>query len=146
MARQPCSGDRQAPRMLPIRLNSNSPSAPAAARVLGRLVTNRGIKNSAIINVLRAAWSRYGSVRMTELDERTIAFEFASVGDMNLILDMAPWSIHGHSLNLKECPIIRCADEVDFNTMQMWVQVHGLSLDMFNPGNAISIGDTLGNV
>lgn len=38
----------------------------------------------------------------------------------------------------------RCVDEVDFNMMQMWTQVHGLSMDIYTPGNAKGIGDSLG--
>lgn len=57
---------------------------------------------------------------------------------------MAPWSIHGHSLNLKECPPNRCIEDVEFHIMTMWIQVYGLSMDMYNPGNAKSIGDSLG--
>lgn len=102
MAIQTSSGDGQAPRQQTIWLTSNSPSATAAGQVLGRFVSKRGIKNSAILNVLRAAWARYRPVRMTKLDYRPIAFEFDSVREKEQILDMAPWSIHGHSLNLKE--------------------------------------------
>lgn len=35
-------------------------------------------------------------------------------------------------------------EDVDFNIMHLWVQVHGLSLEMFNPENEKQISDSLG--
>lgn len=39
------------------------------------------MKNLVVYNVLKVAWARYGSVRMTEVDDRTMAFEFQSEKD-----------------------------------------------------------------
>lgn len=35
-------------------------------------------------------------------------------------------------------------EDIDFNIMQMWIQVYWLNMDMYNPQNAKYIGDSLG--
>lgn len=81
---------------------------------------------------------------MMEVGDRTIAFDFDSARDREQILDMSPWSVHGQSLNLKECRSNICIEEIEFHVMQMWIQVYGLSLDMHNPDNAVQIANSLG--
>lgn len=71
-------------------------------------------------------------------------FDFVSDMDRDQILELSPWSVHGHCLNLKLCPAHIPVAEIDFNRVQMWAQVHGLSLEMFNRQNALSIGATIG--
>lgn len=111
---------------------SLQPPAESNTRVLGQLVTRKGIKNAVVHSVLRIAWSRFGLVRMIDLDDRTIEFEFDSVHDKDQVMDMAPWSVHGHSLCLKECERNTAIEEIKFNLMQVWIQVYGLNMDMLN--------------
>lgn len=95
-------------------------------------------------NVLKLAWENYGPVKQTEVDAGLMAFEFSSVKDMERIMDMSPWAIHGHCLNLRSCAANQCADDIDFSTMQCWVQVHGLNFDMMNDENASQIATNIG--
>lgn len=50
----------------------------------------KSIKNSVIYNVLMVAWARHGSVKMTEVDDKTTAFEFETEKDRIQILDIYP--------------------------------------------------------
>lgn len=77
------------------------------------------MKNSLIYNVLKITWARHRPVRMTEVDDKIIAFDFESERDREQIMDMDPWSVQGHSLNLKECKANICIKEIDFHLMQM---------------------------
>lgn len=101
-------------------------------------------KNNAIFTVLKAAWANFGSVKMTELEEGVMAFDFDSDSDRDRILDMPPWAIHGHCLNLKLWLPNRSISEVEFGKIQMWVHVHGLSAEMMNSENARQIALKVG--
>lgn len=79
---------------------------------------------------------------MTEVDERTMTFEFQSKKAQ--IMDISPWSVQGHFLSLKECRGDISIEEIEFNKMHMWVQVYGLSLEMHNKENARNIGNSTG--
>lgn len=98
--------------------------------VLDRIISHKGIKNTVIYNILKAAWASYGPVKMSELNESTMKFEFESNRDRKQILDLSPWSIQGHSFNLKECSLNACTQDVDFGSLQVWIQIVGLSSDM----------------
>lgn len=64
-----------------IRLVSNTLSEIRSRRTFDRIITQKQMKNLVVYNVLKVAWARYGSVRMTEVDDRTMAFEFQSEKD-----------------------------------------------------------------
>lgn len=72
-----------------------------------------------------------------------MTFKFKNETDRDRVLDMSPWAIHGHCLNLKVCQTNQYICAVNFGKMQIWVQVHGLGLDMLNNENANSIGKCL---
>lgn len=113
-------------------------------RGLGMLLSEKHVKNNVVQNVLKEEWARYSSVRITEVNETTLMFDFKSPKDRDQVLELSPWSVHGHCLNLKLCLVHMSVEEIDFSRVQMWVQVHGMSLEMFNQQNANSIGDSIG--
>lgn len=125
------------------------PSAPpVSARgsgecVLGMLISDKPIKNNVIKNVLKEAWSRFGKVRMVEVNQSTLVFEFDSAQDKEQILELSPGSVHGYCMNLRDCPANMSVTEVDFNRVQVWAQTHGLSMEMINNQNAECIGEAL---
>lgn len=43
-----------------------------------------------VCNVLKVAWANHGAVRMTEVDEKTMAFGFESERDKDQITDLYP--------------------------------------------------------
>lgn len=113
-------------------------------RVVGKVLSQKPVKNNAVFLVLRAAWASYGAVKMTSLAEGVMAFEFANVQDRDRILDMSPWAVHDHCLNLQVCEVNQSIDKVDFGELQVWVQIHGLSLDMMTRENAECIASSIG--
>lgn len=94
--------------------------------------------------MLKAAWGSYGSVKMAELVEGTMVFDFESDADRDRVLDMSPWAVHDHCINLKLLLPNQSLDEVDFSTFQMWGQVHGLSGVMLNIENTKQIAESVG--
>lgn len=112
--------------------------------VLGMLLSDKRIKNNVIQNVLKEAWGRFRPVRFTEVNEATLMFDFESSKDIDQALDLSLWSVHGHCLNLKFCPNYVSVTEIEFSKVQVWVQVHGISLEMFTKDNATSIGESIG--
>lgn len=73
-----------------------------------------------------------------------MTFEFDSVKEMQQISDLSPWSVNRHCLNLRECADVRCVQDIDFDAMELWIQIHGLSLDMYNSKNASRIAGLIG--
>lgn len=129
-----------------LQLVTNPPPPPQAARnrVYGRMISQKLLKNSIVRNVLKGAWERYGRVNMTEIDDQTLAFDFECDRDRDQILDASPWSIQGLSLNLRLSGPGKSLDQLTFDRLQIWTQIYGLGLDMYNPENARRIGNNVG--
>lgn len=70
--------DQGEPGKAALRLVAN-PSSDLGKRTFGRIVAQKQVKNSVVYNVLKATWAWFGAVKMTEVDERTMEFEFQSV-------------------------------------------------------------------
>lgn len=102
------------------------------------------MKNNVVYNVLKPAWGSYRTVKMKDLEAGVMTFDFENESDRDRVLDMSPWAIHRHCLNLKLCHPNKCISEVDFGKLQMWLQVHDLSLDMLNTVNAKQVANSIG--
>lgn len=122
-----------------------TPPIESAHILVGRILSERNVRNSVVYNVLKGAWARFGNVKMTEIDSSTMKFVFQSDRDLRQAMDHSPWSVQGRCLNLRAIPSIRCVDTAEFNLLQCWIQVFGLSLDMINEENAWRIGNAVGN-
>lgn len=138
-------GGRQGiPTLRLVPSSTQHASRGTGTRVLGMLVSDKHLKNNVVQNVLKEAWARFGPVRITEVNDTTLMFDFERPRDRDQVLELSPWSVHDHCLNLKLCPIDVPVAEIDFSKVQIWVQVYGLNLDMFNRPNANSIGESIG--
>lgn len=101
-------------------------------RAFGVLLSEKHIKNNVVMTVLREPWARFGPVNIAEVNDTTLVFYFANSKDKDQVIELSPWSIHGHCLNIRSCPIDKSLGDVDFLRLQCWVQIHGLSLEMIN--------------
>lgn len=100
MVEQSGSGGRGGRRPLALNLQHQAAEGEAI-RVYGRLLSSKSVRNSVVRNVLNLAWARFGHVKMKDVDDNTMAFEFESDRAREQILDLSPWSVQGHCLNLR---------------------------------------------
>lgn len=59
-------------------------------RIFDRIISQKSLRNTVVCNVLKVAWANHGAVRMTEVDEKTMAFGFESERDKDQITDLYP--------------------------------------------------------
>lgn len=137
-------GGHEAPRRVVMSLDQKPPKLQIAGRIVRKMISLKAVRNSVVYVVLKAAWEGFGTVQMTDLEEGVMAFDFQNEKDRIRVLDMSPWVIHGHCLNLKPTIQNQCFMEVDFSQLSIWVQVHGLSPTMLNEANATSVAATIG--
>lgn len=108
------------------------PPIQSTSRIFGRSLALKGMRNSVIHTVLKGAWASYGAVTMKEVDSQTMEFIFQSAKGKDQVMDLSPWSINGHCLVLRECPATSSLQDVNFDSLDTWVQIFGVSFDMFN--------------
>lgn len=143
MAAQSSSGGSEGPRLPNLHLRHRAPDCDGS-RLYGRILSQNPVKNAVVRSVLKNAWTRFSVVRMIDVDDNTMAFEFNNDGDLQQVLDLSPWSVQGCCFNLRMCGAFSTADEVCFDKLEIWIQVHGLSLSVSNAENAKQIGDSVG--
>lgn len=127
-------------------LDSVPRSSDWGAVLVGRVVTEKKISWGTVTGVLRWSWSDFGEVRMSMLGENLFIFEFHDRIMADRVLDEGPWAIDGFCLNLKHWKPEQRLEEIDLESMSVWVQIHGLTLDQMVENNARLIGQQIGSV
>lgn len=70
-----------------------NPRLVDSERYVRIIVSQKPIKAAPIHNVLKVAWARYGSVKLSKVEDRTMLFEFENDEDRKQILDKSPWDV-----------------------------------------------------
>lgn len=143
MAAQPSDSGGSLDRERPLLLVPQ-PLIQCGSRIIGRSLAQKGLRNSVTYNVLKGAWASYGAVTMKEVDSQTMEFIFQSSRGKDQVMDISPWSINGHCLVLKECLATSSLQDVNFELLDTWIQIYGLSFDMFNSTSAQNIAGLVG--
>ena len=65
---------------------------------------------------------------------------------MKKAMEESPWSIMGHCMVLKEWEVDAVIEEVIFEEICFWIQIHNVPIDMLTKVNAEIIGRMLGRV
>lgn len=85
---------------LHLQLDVNSPEV-AHDRYVGKLYTQKTIKNVAAHNVMSISWENYNNVRITDLSENLMLSEFEKKDDVAAIMDLSPWAVQRSCISLK---------------------------------------------
>lgn len=109
-------------------------------KYVGSIIAQKPIKNVAIHNVLKVAWAKYVFVGETDLKKNFLLVVFEDVGEGRQY-----WINHLDQFkvcfNIKKWKQTLSLNEVDFNCIQLWIQVHGLELGVLSAANARQIGE-----
>lgn len=64
------------------------------------------------------AWEKYNNVRITDLSENLMLFEFGNKDDDAIIIDLSPWAVQGSYLILKRWQLEMSITDIEFNSIQ----------------------------
>lgn len=95
-------------------LNSN-PQLENNAWYVGKIIAQKIVKLSTIHSVLKLVWARYGQVNISEANTGILLFNYDRDEDVHKILDLSPWVINGHILNIKRWDPSIGVKDVEFN-------------------------------
>lgn len=85
-----------------------------------------------MINVLKFAWAKLDRVKIYELSDSILLFEFDKANGREAIMRLIP----GHCLSLKPWDCCIALDDVDFDMLDMWIQIHELEFGKLSEDNA----------
>ncbi|CAL9016473.1 unnamed protein product [Prunus brigantina] len=122
---------------------SNLESGPKlAGAIIARKIPNRG----AIKTILQNAWALFGEAKIFYLKENlfTVVVQDEDMADQ--IINGGPWSVMGYCFNIHRWPSSMAIEELPLHKVAFWIQAHGIPLNLLTAGNALEIGEKLGEV
>ncbi|CAN1181360.1 hypothetical protein LINPERPRIM_LOCUS6205 [Linum perenne] len=129
----PLMSDQEPPQYLlwPERILELSPihledGQGGSFSLIGKMLTTKSITMGNIKGATRRPWSSAGSIDIKFLKDNTFIFTFSSEANRDLIWSKRPWVIADHLLVLKKGDDYNNPDEVPFDSMDPWVQMHNL--------------------
>ena len=114
--------------------------------LVGKLLSDRNINKNVVRAIILKVWKTSKGVQIVDLKENIFLFKFACEGDKKRILELGPWNIEGFPLILKQWHQNMLVDYMDFSSIPLWVQIHGLPIEYMLKENSEEIGALVGEV
>ncbi|XP_019197752.1 PREDICTED: uncharacterized protein LOC109191599 [Ipomoea nil] len=112
--------------------------------LLGRFLTNKLVKVEYMRQVMAAAWQPVTGMQVSEIKPRLFMFTFHHVTDIQRVLNDGPWPFENATLICEQLVEGGFLDDVVLDTVQMWIQVHGLPMGYTSDKILEQIGNYLG--
>lgn len=90
--------------------------------------------------VIFRSWHFVPKLEVTEVEGSRFIFSFPSSHFRDRILDQSPWNIKGCLLVLKPWDSDESVEEVNPEITPLWIQVHGLPLNLSTKEEAFFAG------
>lgn len=123
---------------------NHDPTPEESDRYVRKIIPQKPIKMNVIHSVLDQAWTRFSVVKISETAPGILEFVFGKDEDIIKIIDMSPWAINGHILSIKRWDPYVGLNEVEFNKVTFWVQIHDLGYEKLSTSNARKVGNKIG--
>ncbi|CAN1141406.1 hypothetical protein LINPERHAP2_LOCUS12479 [Linum perenne] len=107
-------------QLTPISPNSQERSYS----LMGRMITSKQISMSTMKGASRRPWSKAGVIDYKSVGENTFVFTFSSEANREIVWEKRPWVIADHLLALKKVDELANPDNVSFDSIDLWVQMH----------------------
>ncbi|OMO83330.1 hypothetical protein COLO4_22586 [Corchorus olitorius] len=114
--------------------------------VIGKIFASRVLSRRGVVSVLRGIWSTEVAPCVREVGDNMYGVSFRSEKEMNRANEEGPWSVMGNSMSFKKWTPGVVPSELQFKTINFWVQVHKLPIEMITRSNADIIGSKLGRI
>ncbi|KAI8528007.1 hypothetical protein RHMOL_Rhmol12G0118200 [Rhododendron molle] len=113
--------------------------------LLGCFVDNRSFSEATIQSVVDTFWHTKGPV-MVEKRSGVFCFHFEDQYDLECILSEQPWNVHGAVLVLQPWKPNTILPQLQFPSMDVWVQAHNIPIECFYSDLANLLGHAAGHL
>ncbi|KAJ4846046.1 hypothetical protein Tsubulata_002563 [Turnera subulata] len=141
------SPDREIILVLELWKDDEVLSEVASPVLVGRLVADfKRFSTRVIAEGLTRIWNLRQQVKVSEVQDNTFVFLFSSIAEKERVIAGSPWSFAGFMLCLKEWPASVELEAIEFDHVEMWVQVSGLPPNQMTRRKAAMIGTLFASV
>ncbi|RYR38529.1 hypothetical protein Ahy_A09g043573 [Arachis hypogaea] len=115
-------------------------------KLVGRVLTEKVLNTVTVRKTIFNMWGDPQGLVITNAGPNSFILNFKSQEEARRAYEGGPWRIEGHMLSLQWWSSNLSIEEVNYNQLSIWVQIHGLPYDKINIKNAERIGAIVGRV
>ncbi|KAK9990738.1 hypothetical protein SO802_025723 [Lithocarpus litseifolius] len=111
-----------------------------------KFYTRRSVNLEAIAKTFRTLWHTKHRFEVSEVGDNRLLFAFKMVEDVEKVLLGEPWSFDRHIVVFQRYDTSTPIEELEFNKVSFWIQIHNLPYSLLTTDVAISLGEFIGKV
>lgn len=114
--------------------------------LVGKIISHKVYNKKAIRNIMFKTWEQYKGLKITDMGENKFLFTFPSVSNTEEVLSRGPWFVMNQIISLKRWDEGIRFDDIDFDRVPFWIQIHGLAKKEMNPENTTILLGKVGEI
>ena len=114
--------------------------------LVGRFCTKRVLNVDAVAHTFKPLWRTADELKIRDIGEHILLFEFENVLDLERVLEFEPWSYDKHLVAFECVFDIESVPFLDFSRASFWVQIHNIPERSLKVEVGELIGKTVGRV
>ncbi|KAJ1377318.1 Endonuclease/exonuclease/phosphatase superfamily [Sesbania bispinosa] len=118
----------------------------AQRMLVGKVIAKKALNRAAVKDILSKAWDLSEELSITDLGPNIFLFNFAQAKHATKALADGPWFVMGHLLSLQNWIPEATVNEVSYDNVEFWVQMHGLPLEYMTSSNVVKVAKLLGDI
>ena len=114
--------------------------------IAAKFLTSRFLQMEAVAKTFKQIWRFNNGFRIRNQGNNTVLFVFDNLADVEKILNSQPWSFDKHLIIMQRYANDVPVNELAFNKVPFWVQVHDIPCSFLTRKVAEKLCDTVGEV
>nr|POE99838.1 hypothetical protein CFP56_61880 [Quercus suber] len=115
-------------------------------RLAGRFYMKRVLNVDAVARTFKPLWRTAGELKIRDIGEHILLFEFEDVLDLERVMEFEPWSYDKHLVAFERVLDIESVPFLEFSRSTFWVQMHNILERSLKVEVGEMIGKTIGRV
>lgn len=118
----------------------------ARRTLVGKILTKKILNKGAVRSICSSAWGEAAEVKISNMGPNIFLFSFPTERMVKEIMLKSPWAVMSNILSLQTWNPDVAVAEIDFSSVPIWVQIHGLPLGAMTVPNATKIMKLVGEI
>ena len=115
-------------------------------RLAGKFLTKRVLNVDAVARTFKPLWKPIGELKIRDVGDNILLFEFEDNLDLERVLEFEPWSYDKHLVVFQKAIDAELTPLLDFSFTTFWMQIHNIPPAFVTQETSETIGSTLGTV
>ncbi|KAL9677451.1 hypothetical protein QQ045_005682 [Rhodiola kirilowii] len=111
-----------------------------------KLATGESFSVTAISAILKKAWKMPTGVTFEEINGNMAVLKFEDKLKLEKVLEEGPWTYQNQLILIKRWEFGRKPEDLEFSKVQVWVQMHGIPVELMTEKISMGIAETIGKV